>query len=201
MGGEEIRIPPQNIEAEKSVLGAMLIDEEAIGLAIEILDVSWFYEDSHQKIYSAIVALYQNRKNVDLVTLSDKLKSDGTLDPIGGQTYLSMLIDMVPTAANVEHYANIVKEKGILRRLIKNATQIVQECHGNKGKVAEVVDTAERLIFEVAELKHKQNSFHVKELVKTAIEKAKALIEEQSVDLAEQALNHATEGDQHIQQM
>lgn len=175
MGGEEIRVPPQNSEAEKSVLGAMLIDEEAIGLALEILDQSWFYEDSHQKIFAAVLELYQGRKNVDLVTLSDKLRNDGTLESIGGQPYLSMLIDMVPTAANVEHYAQIVKEKGILRQLIKNSTHIVHECYNTRGRVAEVVDLAERLIFEVADIKHKQGAVPIKELVKSSIEKIDSL--------------------------
>ena len=117
MGNKEIRIPPQNIEAEKSVLGSMLIDEEAIGSAIEILDEIWFYDESHRKIYSAILDLYQSRKNVDLITLSNKLRGEGALEQVGGVSYLSSIIEIVPTSANVEHYAGIVKEKGVLRRL------------------------------------------------------------------------------------
>lgn len=175
MGGEEIKIPPQNIEAEKSVLGAMLIDGEAIGLALEVLDEAWFYENAHRKIYSSIIDLYNDRKNVDLITLSDKLKNDGLLESIGGVPYLSFIIDMVPTSANIEHYANIVKERGILRRLIQNATHIVSECYEAKGNVGEVVDTAERLIFEVADLKQRQKALHIKELVKNSIEKIDSL--------------------------
>ncbi len=171
MGGKEIKVPPQNIEAEKSVLGAMLIDAEAIGFALEILDESWFYENTHRKIYSAILDLYNDRKNVDLITLSDKLKKDGTLEAVGGIPYLSFIIDMVPTSANVEYYANIVKERGILRRLIHNATHIVNECYETKDNISEVVDTAEKLIFEVSDLKHRQGSVHIKELVKSSIEK------------------------------
>ncbi|VAX36886.1 Replicative DNA helicase (DnaB) [hydrothermal vent metagenome] len=169
--GNEIRIPPQNIEAEKSVLGAMLIDEDAIGLAVELLDEAWFYEDSHRKIYCAITDLYQARKNVDLITLSEQLKSNGTLEDIGGVTYLSVIIDFVPTAANVEHYAHIVKEKGILRKLIKSATQIVADSYEAKGNVEDVVDAAEKLIFEIANLKERQQSVHIKDLVKEGIEK------------------------------
>ena len=146
MGHEEIRVPPQNVEAEKSVLGAILIDELAIGLAIEILDEMWFYDDAHRKIYKAVVDLYQNRKNVDLITLSNRLKSDGTLEQVGGATYLSSIIDFVPTAANVEYYAQIVKEKGVLRKLIKNATNIISDSYSTNGNVEEVVDNAERLI-------------------------------------------------------
>jgi replicative DNA helicase len=170
MGHEEIRIQPQNTEAEKSVLGAMLIDDEAIGSAIEILDESWFYEDAHRKIYRAVLDLYSERKNVDLITLSDKLKSVGLLDDVGGVTYLSSIIDLVPTSANIEHYAQIVREKGILRKLIKNATNIISEAYETKGNVQEVVDNAERLIFEVADLKHKNRSVHIKDLVREGIE-------------------------------
>jgi replicative DNA helicase len=179
MGGQEVKLQPQNIEAEKSVLGAMLIDEEAIGLALEILSEEWFYQESHRRIYSAILDLYNNRKNVDIITLSEKLKSDGTLESVGGQTYLSRLIDLVPTAANVEHYANIVKEKGILRLLITNATKIVSEAFEAKSDVNEVVDTAEKLIFEISDLKHRQHSVHIKELVKSAIEKIDTLSKRQ----------------------
>ncbi len=175
MGGEEVKIPPQNLEAEKSVLGSMLIDEEAIGTALEILDESWFYDETHRRIYSAILHLYNNRKNVDLITLSDQLRSDGLLDAIGGVPYLTLLIDMVPSAANVEYYANIVKEKGILRQLIKNSTQIISDCYESRAVIAEVVDQAERLIFEISDIKHKQSTIHVKELVKDTIEKIDSL--------------------------
>lgn len=183
MGGQEIKLPPQNIEAEKSVLGAMLIDEEAIGLALEILDASWFYQEPHRIIFTSILELYNNRKNVDLITLSEKLKSEGHLDAVGGQPYLSRLIDLVPTSANVEHYSNIVKEKGILRLLIKNATQIVQQAYETRTDVAEVVDSAEKLIFEISDLKHRQHSVHIKELVKNSIEK---------IDMLYQRKEHVT---------
>ena len=171
MGHEEIRVPPQNLEAEKSVLGSMLIDEEAIGQAAEVLDGSFFYQDSHKKIYDAIISLYSARQNVDLITISERLKQDGTLESIGGVTYLSMLIDVVPTSANVEHYANIVKEKGVLRQLIKNATKIIADSYEPKFSIEEAVDNAEKLIFEIADLKEKRHSEHIKVLVKGGIEK------------------------------
>ena len=171
MGHEEIRIPPQNVEAEKSVLGSMLIDQEAIGAAVEVLDEMWFYDNAHRKIYKAVVDLYQARKNVDLVTLSDKLKSDGLLDQVGGVTYLSGIIDVVPTSANVEHYAHIVKEKGVLRKLIQNATSIITDCYKFTGNIEETVDNAERLIFEIADLRQSGKTSHIKDLVKEGIEK------------------------------
>ncbi len=183
MGGEKIKVPPQNLDAEKSVLGAMLIDDEAIGTAIEVLDESWFYEESHRQIYRAMVDLYQHRKNVDLITLTDKLKNDHLLEKIGGAPYLSGLVELVHTAANVEHYATIVKEKGILRQLIKNATNIIDVCYDTKENVGDVVDHAEKLIFEVSDIKHQQQSVHVKDLVKASIEK---------IDLLYQRKEHVT---------
>ena len=166
----DVRIPPQNVEAEKSVLGSMLIDEEAIGLAVEVLDGSWFYEEAHRKIYQAIIELYNERKSVDLITISDKLKNDGVLDQVGGVTYLSSIIDFVPTSANVEHYSHIVKEKGVLRKLIRNATQIIHESYESTGDIEEIVDKAEKLIFEIAELKQKTKSDLIKDLVRDSIE-------------------------------
>ena len=170
MGHEEIRLPPQNIEAEKSVLGSMLIDEDAIGLAVEVLNDAWFYEEAHQKIYQAIIDLYNAHKKVDIITLSDKLKAEGQLEKVGGVTYLSEIIDLVPTSAHVEHYAHIIKEKGILRTLIKNSTKIITQCYETQRNIEDVVDHAEQLIFEIADLKQTQQSFHIKELIKQGIE-------------------------------
>src|SRR5690242_12147288 len=135
MGNEEIRIPPQNIDAEKAVLGAMMLSEEAIGVSIEHIDSFYFYETAHQKIFEAVKDLYANRKNVDLITLSDYLKNKAVLDSIGGVTYLTQLADFVPTAANVQYYVDIVKEKGIQRRLIKNSTDIISKSYGTNINV------------------------------------------------------------------
>ncbi|MFT7538987.1 MAG: replicative DNA helicase, partial [Lysobacterales bacterium] len=176
MGNKEVKIPPQNIDAEKSVLGAMLIDDEAIGTAVEIIDAAWFYDESHRRIYQAILDLYNNRKNVDLITLSEKLRTEKTLESVGGAAYISELIDFVPTSANVKHYAQIVKEKGILRQLIRNSTQIIKESYGEDGgDVDAVVDNAERLIFEIADMKQVQQSTHIKDIVKTSITKIEQL--------------------------
>ncbi len=170
MGSQEVKIPPQNAEAEQSVLGAMLIDEDAIGSAIEILDESCFYEDSHRRVFSSIVNLYSNQKNVDLITLSDHLKSQGDLDQVGGVAYLTRLVDLVPSSANVEYYANIVKEKSIQRKLIKNATEIISSSYEHSVDVDELVDSAERLIFEIATARQKQRSVHIKEIIKSTIQ-------------------------------
>ncbi len=198
MGHEEIKVLPHNIDAEKSVLGAMLIDEEAIALAVEILDETWFYEETHRKIYQSIIQLYDQRKRVDLVTLSDKLKNEGLLESIGGVSYLSTIMDFVPTSAHVEHYAQIVKERGVLRRLIQNATQIISSCYQPNGIVEDVVDSAERLIFEVADLKERQQSVHIKDLVKDSIETLDKLYQRKEhvtgISTGFEKLDHMTSG-------
>ncbi|MBF0619074.1 MAG: replicative DNA helicase [Candidatus Omnitrophica bacterium] len=170
MGHQEIRVPPQNLDAEKAVLGAMLIEDDAIGEVIELLDSSYFYESAHQRIFEAIVRLYSTRKNVDTITLSDQLTADGALEAVGGVSYLTELVDFVPTAANVVHYAGIVKEKGIKRRLIKNATEIVARSFDADADVEELVDTAEKLIFEIASARQKQQATAVKDIVKKTIQ-------------------------------
>ncbi len=170
MGNQEIRIPPQNIDAEKAVLGAMMISEEAIGLGIEQLNSFYFYETGHQKIFEAIKDLYANRKNVDLITLSDFLKNQGMLESVGGVAYLTELADFTPTAANARYYMDIVKEKGIQRQLIKNATEIISKSYATGVNIDELVDGAEQLIFEIANAKQKQQAVHIKDIVRNTIE-------------------------------
>jgi len=177
MGNEEIRIPPQNLDAEKAVLGAMMLSDDAIGTAIEHLDSFYFYETRNQKIFDSVRDLYASRKNVDLVTLSDFLKNNALLDSVGGLSYLTELADFVPTAANARYYIDIVKEKGIQRQLIKNSTEIISKSYGTHVNVDELVDSAERLIFEIATAKQKQQVVHIKNLVKGVIENIDSLFQ------------------------
>lgn len=154
-----------------AVLGCMLIEEDAIGTAIEHLTAADFYKDAHQKIYSCIIDLYDQRKAVDLITLVEKLKKENTLDSVGGASYLAGLTNVVPTAANVAHYARIVKEKNILRMLIHHATQIVTEAYETQEDVNNVLDRAERAIFEIADSRvGKAIVVSMKELVKDSME-------------------------------
>ena len=102
------KIPPQNLEAEMAVLGSMLLDEDAISVASEMLDSGSFYKDSHRKIFEAIISLYSANKPVDLITLTDALKKEETLEEIGGASFLTALANSVPTAANISHYVSIV---------------------------------------------------------------------------------------------
>ncbi|MDO9572600.1 MAG: replicative DNA helicase [Candidatus Omnitrophota bacterium] len=164
------KIPPQNLEAEMAVLGSMLLDEEAVSVAIEKLDSGCFYKDTHRKIFQAISDLFNANKAIDLITLIDALKKDGTLEEVGGASYLTSLANAVPTAANINHYANIVRERYILRTLITNSTKIISVCHESQGNIAEIVDTAEKLIFEVSDRRNQGTYMHLKEIVKDSIE-------------------------------
>ncbi|MCX5710082.1 MAG: replicative DNA helicase [Candidatus Omnitrophica bacterium] len=164
------KIPPQNLEAEMAVLGSMLIDEEAISIAVETLESDLFYKDSHRKIFQAIVDLYNANKAVDLITLTNELKRNGSLDEIGGASFLTALANSVPTSANINHYVNIVKEKGILRSLINNSTRIVSLCYESEGNVDEVVDSAEKFIFEISDKKTHGTYLQLKDIIKDSIE-------------------------------
>ncbi len=164
------KITPQNLDAEMAVLGSMLLDEEAIATAVEKINSNFFYKDSHQKIFQAISDLYALNKAVDLITLTDALKRDGVIDAVGGPSYLTALANAVPSAANIGHYVNIVREKSILRTLINNGTKIISLCYESDGNIDEVVDNAERLIFEISERRTQGSYLHIKEIISDSIE-------------------------------
>lgn len=165
------KIPPQNLEAEMAVLGSMLLDQEAISVAAESITKDSFYKDSHKKIFDAIIELYNSNKAVDLITITDELKRKEALDNVGGVSFLTSLVNAVPTAANIGHYASIVKEKFILRSLINNSTRIVSMCMDPERDINELVDQAEKLIFEVSERRVAGSFLHLKEIIKESIEK------------------------------
>jgi replicative DNA helicase len=175
------KIPPQNLEAEMAVLGSLLIDEEAISTAAERLTADSFYKDTHRKIFEAMLNLYAANKAVDLITLTDALKRSAVLDAVGGGSFLTALANAVPTAANINHYITIVKEKSILRSLITNSTKIVSMCYESDGNIAEVVDNAEQLIFEVRDTKTNTSSYvPLKEIIKDGIEKIDLLYQQKA---------------------
>lgn len=147
------RLPPQSIEAEISVLGSMILDKEAIGKAIETLEEDAFYKASHNKIYAAILDLFERDEPVDLITLTEELKRKGELSKVGGSIYLTTLLNSVPTSANVDYYIRIVNEKAILRNLINAATEIVGLGYQSVGDPSNILDKAEQLIFNVVQRK------------------------------------------------
>jgi replicative DNA helicase len=160
------RLPPQNLEAEQSVLGGMLIDNETVHRVIEILRPEDFYRPAHQTIYQAILAQYQTNEPSDLVTVTNWLKKEARLDKVGGPTYLAMLVDQVPATANIAHYARIVYEKAVLRHVISGAGEIIQKGYEARGDVEQYLDHAEKIIFEIAQRKVNQSFAHVKDIVK-----------------------------------
>jgi replicative DNA helicase len=153
----------------------MLLEEDALITAVELLEESAFYKDAHRKLFSAMVGLYRNNVAVDLVTLTDELKRRNWLEELGGPTYLAGLTSVVPTAANVEHYCHIVKAKAILRALIKAATRITTDCYEEVITPDLLLDRAEASIFEIASKKIKRDAVSIKELIKSSIETIDAL--------------------------
>jgi len=147
------KIPPQSIEAEMSMLGAMLMDKDAIGSAIELIEDDYFYRGVHQRIYQAIISLYEKNEPVDIVTLSEQLQHNNELASVGGSVYLTALLNSVPTAANIKYYAKIVQDKALLRKLITVATNIVTMGYEGGEDVTNVLDQAERMIFDVVQKK------------------------------------------------
>jgi replicative DNA helicase len=145
------RIPPQSLDAERSVLGAMLLSRDAIAASIQHLDERSFYRETHRKIWRAMVTLFDQNEAVDLVTLVEELRRRKDLEAIGGATYLTSLDQFVATAANVEHYCKIVNEKATLRRLIDVGTEIVGECFDQRKEPAALLDRAEQAIFAISD--------------------------------------------------
>jgi len=169
------RMPPQNLEAEQAVLGSMLIEEEALVHAAELLDDAVFYKDAHRHIFSTLLALYKANTPVDLVTVTEALKQRNLLEEVGGASYLATLTTIVPTAANAEYYCRIVKQKAILRALIRAATHIAGECYEEAQEPDLLLDRAESLIFDIASKKLKRDAVAMKDIIKSSIEMIDAL--------------------------
>jgi replicative DNA helicase len=145
------RLPPQSIEAEQSVLGALLIDRDAVIEVAELLRPEDFYRADHGVIYGAILGLYERREPIDLVTVSEALERDGQLDPVGGSAYLTSLINLTPTAVNAVHYARLVERKAVLRNLIAAAGRIAGIGYEDSPDVSESIDRAEQALFAVSQ--------------------------------------------------
>ena len=160
------KLPPQHIEAEQSILGGILIENEAINRVTEILDADDFYRDAHRKIFNAFINLSERDEPADLITLTNELRKIDQLDSIGGASYLASLIDSVPTAANIQYYARIVKEKAILRKLIQTSTEIITQSYEDRGDVEGFLDEAERAIFEISEKRVRPSFYPIREIVK-----------------------------------
>ncbi|MDI3533938.1 MAG: replicative helicase [Thermosediminibacterales bacterium] len=169
------RVPPQNIEAEQSVLGSMLIEKEAIVSAAEILTGDDFYKEAHQKIFETIEELSNRGEPVDLITVVEELRKKNQLESVGGMTYIASLANSVPTAANVEHYAKIVKEKSLLRKLIYAATKMASMGYEGSSDIEEILDEAERLVFEIAQKRSVSDFYPIKDVIMQTFDRIEQL--------------------------
>ncbi|HEV2359343.1 MAG TPA: replicative DNA helicase [bacterium] len=165
------RVPPQNLEAEQGVLGSMLLDRDAIARAVEGLRAEDFYRDAHRVIFQVMVELFERGEPVDLITVTNRLAGTGKLDDTGGATYLAALPNTVPTAANVDFYANIVLEKSMLRALINAGTRIAAMGYDGADDVAAMIDLAEKLVYGIASRRNVQDFEAIKEILKQSFEK------------------------------
>jgi replicative DNA helicase len=173
--GQLQRIPPHSMEAEQSVLGSMLLDKEAVAVAIEQLKGEDFYSDAHKEIFEAILILYDRGKPIDLVTLVEELRQRGTLDAVGGVAYVTDLSMAVPSTANIQHYVNIVEEKCILRRLIQASNEILKVSYEGQQELELILDLAEKMIFNISQKRTTQGFEPIKEILLTAYEKIEEL--------------------------
>src|SRR5665213_206221 len=173
-GPSEFRNPPADYESEESVLGAMLMSREAIDTAVEIVEGSDFYREANRKVFNAIVKLHEKKEPADMMTLKNELK--GEYEAIGGIATLSRLIERCPTAANVEYYAQIVKEKSEVRKLISAATQIVADAYADIEPIAEQMDKAEFRILEATEKKVKKGFVLIKDIIGKVFEEVSQTI-------------------------
>jgi replicative DNA helicase len=174
------RTLPHNLDAERSVLGAILIDNEAFNVAASVIDSRAFFRDAHRRIFDRMVALSERSQPIDLVTLKEELERAGDLDEVGGPAYIAALLDGVPRATNVEYYAKIVKEKSTLRSLIYSANKILANAYEADQEADLILDEAESAIFSVADDRIKSGFVPMRELVRDSFPKIEQLFEHKS---------------------
>ena len=172
------RTLPHNLEAERSVLGAILVHNDAFNLAAQVIDSRDFYRDAHRRIFDRMVALNERHDAIDFVTLKEELARAGELDEVGGPAYVASLADGVPRATNVEYYARIVKEKATLRNLIYAASKIVSNAYEADQESDLILDEAESAIFAVADDRLKSGFVAMRDLVKDSFPKIEKLFEQ-----------------------
>src|SRR3989454_12406889 len=169
------RQTPWSNEAEQAVLGAMMLDQDAALKAAEVLDDTMFYREAHRLLFRSMLSLTERGDVIDPVTLRDELSRRGDLDRAGGMEYIAALIDVVPTAANVDYHAKIVRDKAVLRRLVEAATGIIQDVYEGHGTAGEVLDNAEHRVFQVAQFRRAEEFIRIKELIWPTMERIEQL--------------------------
>ena len=175
MEGPGIKSSPQSIEAEKSVLGSMMIDKNVIAQAVEILSAEDFYRDAHKYIFKSIVEMYQRDEPIDEITLLEHLKSTDRLEKSGGISYITEIGSSVLTTANVKSYIKIVEDKATLRKLIDSSTKIIESCYNNQDDVETVIDVAEQKIFDLAEKKSSSDFEPLSDILERGFEQIETL--------------------------
>ncbi|HJV66073.1 MAG TPA: replicative DNA helicase [Geomonas sp.] len=171
------KLPPQSLEAEMSILGGVLVDNEAINRVLEMLTPDDLYRESHRKIMRAMIELNERGEPCDLITMTTILRKKGELEEVGGGAYLATLVDYVPMAANIAYYCKIVKEKCITRKVISAATDLVSKGFEDKVDVEELLDTAQKVIFEISENKLRPAYYQVCDILKDTIKNIELLYE------------------------
>jgi replicative DNA helicase len=164
------RLPPQSLDSEQAVIGALLVSGDGITRVVDILEPDYFYRKAHQVIYATMLDLFDSNEPIDIVTVSQYLKDQGKLDSVGGRQYITDLSLSIATTANLEYYARIVQEKALLRNLIKAGTEIVAQCYEEPDADA-AIDRAEHLIFSLAQRRAMQQLVHIKNIVESSFQK------------------------------
>ncbi|MGA2026312.1 MAG: replicative DNA helicase [Syntrophobacteraceae bacterium] len=170
LSAELRKIPPQQIEAEQSLLGGIMVDSLGLPSALEVLKGDEFYKESHRIIFTAIQDLFERNEPVDILTVTNLLEERKLLESVGGASYIAALTDAMPTSSNVAAYAKIINEKAVMRRLIQSANEIISFAYGGGKNSEEVLDSAEAAIFRIAERKIRNSYFPLKDVIKKNIE-------------------------------
>lgn len=171
------RQAPQSLDAESSILGGILIDGEAINKVLEFLEADHFYKKSHRVIYQSLLSLFSDSEPIDVVSVANRLSKQGKLDEIGGAPYLGILAANTPSSANIGHYAQIVREKGIMRKLIDAGNEIIEKAYAGQSEVNDLLDGAEKVIFEIGNENNQGGFTALKDIVKISFKQIEQLYE------------------------
>lgn len=168
---EHVRIPPHNLEAEQSVLGSLMLDKDAIIKVADLVKIGDFYKNDHNQIYEAMLDLYEEREPIDVLSLANRLEEKKSLETVGGSGYLASLVNSVPSASNIVHYAKVVQKKALLRRLIGAASEIVEMGYDDTEDVQKVLDEAEQRLFAISQKYIKQDFIPIKTILEAAFDR------------------------------
>ncbi len=175
------KVPPQNLEAERSVLGGVLLDNQAVQKVTEILQEGDFYRDAHRKIFQAMVDLQEKSEPVDLITLTEEIDRRGWMKDVGGAGYLGSLVDEMPTAANILYYARIIKEKAILRQVIEAATKIVRDGYEGPDDAVDFLDKSEQTILEISRNQQRKGFVPIRDVMNETFQSIEELYQKQGM--------------------